>query len=189
MIFQLMISFCNLTRTRTHIYTFASSHQPNHKIDHDHYHNRTCSVISILTNDWERNNNQTYNSYNNNGPESDYLLNNSSARHRISVRPRKTHIPIAVRRSILGDTPNIGPTLSSNNNNTNTSDRMSKITTTSHNASNQFANQSVINRLKTTGTSHIINTIKTSSHAHDTITTQTHTDHNRMYVQINCSLE
>lgn len=139
-----------------------------------------------MANDWERNinNNNTYNS-NNNGPESDYLLNNSSARHRISVRPRKTHIPIAVRRNILSNVPNIGPTLSFNNN-TNTNDRMSKITTASH---NQFANQSVINRLKTTGTSHIINTIKTSSshaHAHDTITTQTHTDHNRMYVQTNC---
>lgn len=142
--------------------------------------------ISTLTNDyehWERSNNN-----NNNGPESDYLLNNSSARHRISVRPRKTHIPIAVRRNILNNPPNIVPTSSSSSssNNTNTAttiDRMSKITT-SHNTSNQFANHSVINRFKNTGNLHFINTIKTSPHVHNTITTQTHMDHNRMYVQI-----
>lgn len=134
---------------------------------------------------WERSNNNNNN--NNNGRESDYLLNNSSARHRISVRPRKTHIPIAVRRSILINTSNTGPIPPTNNTNASI-DRMSKSTASSHHTtSNQFANQCVINRFKNTGTSHFINTIKTSSpHIHDTITTQTHTGHNRMYVRINC---
>lgn len=148
-------------------------------------------VLSTPTNDyehWERNSNNIIN--NNNGHESDYLLNNSNARHRISVRPHKTHIPIAVRRSVLiNASNNNGPSSipSFNNTNTTTIDRMSKITSL-HNT-NQFSNQVVINRSKKIGNSHFINTITTSPHVHDTITTQTHTDHKRMYVRIELLVE
>lgn len=133
---------------------------------------------STLTNayeHWERNNhNNNNNNGCHNGHVSDYLLNNSSARHRISVRPRKTHIPIAVRRSVLNNATDHGPTTSSSS----TVDRMSKIT-------HQFSNQIAINRSKNTENSHFINTITTSPLEHNT-NTQTYTDHNRMYVQTHC---